>query len=110
LLTGVYVNDNPITYDRYEDHIYCDAVTADVVIADYIYAIGEQHWPAHFTKVVVSELASAFAAAITQDASMASHFTEVADKLMRQARWADSSSQTARNLDMRSPLVRKRFV
>jgi hypothetical protein len=108
LLNGVYVLDIPIEYDRYEDQVYCDDTVDDVVDADYIYSVDEQHWPPFFTKAVVYELASLYAAGITQDAYLAAHFIEQAELEYRKARHADSSSQTARNLDARS-LVRKRF-
>jgi hypothetical protein len=107
LINSVSVLDNPIQYDRFEDQIYCDATSDDIVIMDYIYSRDEIDWPPYFTKAVGLELASAFAAAITQDSFLAAHFTEQAAIEFRKARWADSSSQTARNLNPRS-LINKR--
>ena len=107
LLNAVLVIDVPIEYDRYEDQIYCDAGEDDVVVADYIYSVGEEFWPAYFTKAVVFELASVFAAGITQDSYLSSHFNDMAEAEYRKARWADTSSQTARSLSARS-LINKR--
>jgi hypothetical protein len=108
LLSAVLVLDNPIRFDRYEGHIYCDATSEDVVVADYIYSRNEIDWPPYFTKAVVLELASAFAAAITQDSYLAAHFSEQAVVEFSKARWADSSSQTARNMDARSIINKRR--
>jgi hypothetical protein len=110
LLNSVLVQDAAIKYDRYEDNIYCDATVDDVVIADYIYSVEEQYWPPYFTKAIVSELASVFAAGITQDSYLAAFFSEQSVVEYSRARWADSSSQTARNLRTRtSSLIRSRF-
>jgi hypothetical protein len=92
----------------YEDKVYCNATSADTVNADYIFLPAEADWPPFFTKAVVFDLASNFAAGITQDASMAIMFKEEAELAYRRARFASSSSQTARNLDARS-LIRKRL-
>tara|TARA_R110000823_G_scaffold99584_1_gene214943 strand:+ start:17044 stop:17628 length:585 start_codon:yes stop_codon:yes gene_type:complete len=107
LLNGVYVLDVAIDYDRYEDKVFCDAAVDDTVNADYIFRANEADWPAYFTSAVVADLAGNFAAGITQDASMSTLFSEKSEILYRKARWADSSSQTAKNLDART-LIRKR--
>jgi hypothetical protein len=110
LLNNVKVLDVTIEYDRFEDQIYCDASEDDVVVADYIYSVPEQDWPPYFTKAVVYELASVFAAGITQDSYMAAHFEETAQLEYRRARWSDSSQQTARNLNTRkSKIISSRF-
>jgi len=108
LLNSVMVLDHPITFDRFEDHIYCDATSSDVVVASYIYSRAEIDWPAYFTKAVVLDLASAFSAAITQDSYLAAHFREQAVVEYSKARWSDSSSQTARNLNARSLIDKRR--
>lgn len=107
LLNGVFVLDNPITYDRYESKIYTNTAATDVVIADYIYRAIEQEWPPFFTKAVVYDLAGAFAAAVTQDAAMASLFIDLSVIEYRKAKFADSSSQTARHLRADSLLKRR---
>ena len=110
LLNAVKVLDQDISFDRYEDQIYCDAASDDTVVADYIYSRDEIDWPPYFTKAVVFQLASVFAASITQDAFLAAHFEEQAVVEFTKARWADSSSQTARHLNTRGKrsLISKR--
>jgi len=107
LLNGVYILDVAIDFDRYEDKVYCDATVDDIVNADYIYRSAEADWAPYFISGVVFDLASHFAAGITQDASMSVMFEEKSEKQYAKARWADSSSQTAKNMDARS-LIRKR--
>jgi hypothetical protein len=111
LINSISVLDHTIEYDRFEDHIYCDATSDDTVIMDYIYSRDEIDWPAYFTKAIVFELAAVFAAAITQDSFLAAHFTEQANMEYSKARFADSSSQTARNLNTRGThsLISRRF-
>tara|TARA_R110002126_G_scaffold155060_1_gene302097 strand:- start:413 stop:994 length:582 start_codon:yes stop_codon:yes gene_type:complete len=107
LVNGVYILDNPIDYDRYEDKIYTNATTSDVVDIDYIFSPEEATWPPYFTQAVVFDLAAIFAAGIAQDAGLSELFGNKATLEYRKARWSDSSSQTAKNLDGRS-LIRKR--
>ncbi len=109
LLNGVFVLDNPIKYDRYQNKIYNNAAAADIVVADYVFRAEEAEWPPFFTKAVVFDLAGAFAAAVTQDAAMAALFIELSMDEYRKAKFADSSSQTARHLNATS-LLRKRLA
>jgi hypothetical protein len=108
LLNAVLVQDIPITFDRYEGHIYCNATSDDVVVADYVYSRNEIDWPPYFTKAVVFELASVFAASITQDSYLAAHFSEQSVVEFTKARWADSSSQTSRNMNAKSIINKRR--
>ena len=98
LLHAVTVNSNPIEYDRYEDKVFCKAVEDDTVVADYLYRPEAQYWPPYFVKAVMYELASIFAASIAQKGDLASHFAVEAERAYTRAKWADSSSQTARSL------------
>ena len=107
LLNGVSVLDAQIEYDRFENDIYCNAAEADTVVADYIYQVNEADLPPYFVKAFVYDLASAFATAITQDASVALLFEQLSTKEWSKARFAESSSQTARHVNARS-LINKR--
>ena len=98
LLHGVTILDNPIKYDRYEDKIYCNATADDLVIADYTYNVDPIYWPPHFVKAVTYDLASVFAGSIAQKGDLATHYSGSAEIAYRNARWADSSSQTAKNV------------
>ncbi len=98
LLHGVTILDNPIKYDRYEDKIYCNATADDLVIADYTYKVDPIYWPPYFVKAVTYDLASVFAGSIAQKGDLASHYAGSSELAYRTARWADSSSQTAKNV------------
>jgi hypothetical protein len=108
LLNAVMVLDQRIEFDRYEDQIYCNATSDDTVIADYVYSAGEERWPPYFTKAVVFDLASNFAAGIMQDSYLASHFNDMAEIEYRKARFADGSSKTARPMKTNSLINRRR--
>tara|TARA_R110002167_G_scaffold43800_2_gene132163 strand:+ start:2794 stop:3378 length:585 start_codon:yes stop_codon:yes gene_type:complete len=98
LLHGVTVLSKPITYDRYEDKIYTNTSVDDLVIADYSYRPDSQYWPAYFSKALMYELASVFASSITRKGDLAAHWATEAQREYTRAKWADSSSQTARRL------------
>tara|TARA_R100000664_G_scaffold29822_1_gene41917 strand:- start:794 stop:1375 length:582 start_codon:yes stop_codon:yes gene_type:complete len=98
LLHGLTIMDKPIQYDRYEDKIYANTTADDVVTADYTYKVDVIYWPSYFTKAVMFDLAAMFAGSLAQKGELATHYTNSAELAYRNARWADSSSQTARNL------------
>ena len=107
LLHGVTINSNPIEYDRYENLIYTNSSVDDAVIADYSYRPGAEFWPAYFVKPFMYELASVFASAIARKGDIAAHWAVEAQREYQRAKWADSSSQTARKIRT-STLVNKR--
>lgn len=98
LLHGLTIMDKPIQYDRYEDKIYANTTADDVVTADYTYKVDVIYWPSYFTKAVMFDLAAMFAGSLAQKGELATHYTNSSELAYRNARWADSSSQTARNL------------
>jgi hypothetical protein len=98
LLHAVTILDRPIKYDRYEDKIYCNATADDTVVADYTYYVKEQYWPPHFVKAVTLDLASIFAGSLAQKGDIATYYANQAELAYRHARWAESSSQTAKNV------------
>ncbi len=98
LLHGLTIMDKPIQYDRYEDKIYANTTADDVVTADYTYKVDVIYWPSYFTKAVMFDLAAMFDGSLAQKGELATHYINSAELAYRNARWADSSSQTARNL------------
>lgn len=98
LLHGLTIMDKPIQYDRYEDKIYANTTADDVVTADYTYKVDVIYWPSYFTKAVMFDLAAMFAGSLAQQGELAYHYINAAELAYQKARWADSSSQTARNL------------
>jgi hypothetical protein len=101
LIHGVTILDSPIEYDRYEDMIYCNASVNDTVYMDYAYYAKEANWPPYFVKAVQFELASVFAGSLARKGDLAAYYEAKAQTAYQQARWADSSSQTARNMRSR---------
>jgi len=108
LLHAVTVLDYTIKYDRYEDKIYCDAVEDDVVIADYTYRPNVTEWPPYFTKAVIFELASIFAAAIATKVTLADALGRQAEMWYTKARNAEAQSQTTRKIKPRNLSVARR--
>lgn len=98
VLHTVTIADNHVSYDRYEDMVYCNATTEDKVIADYTYRPDESYWPPYFVIVAQYHMASVFAAAIARDAGIQKMYTELYGANMRIARNIDSQSQTSKKL------------
>ena len=95
---AVTVNDFNIEYQTYGDKIYCDTDTTSEVVLDYTFRASEQNWPSYFVIAVQYELASVFAAALAQDASLAQLMGQQAQLAMMKARTLDSQQQTTRKL------------
>jgi len=98
MVHGVTVQDSPIPFDRYEDMLYCNAGVDDQVYLDYAYYAAEANWPPYFVKAVQLELAALFAGSLARKGDLAQFYEAKAIAAYQQARWADSSSQTARNV------------
>jgi hypothetical protein len=94
------VGDNVIEYDRYEDFLYCDASTSDVVVADFTYQPSEANFPAYFKQALVFELASLFAGAIARNDSLSQLYQNRAMQQLAIAKAQDSQAQTSRRLDV----------
>lgn len=98
MLHAVTVNDYPINYDTYGSKVFCDAASADSVVADYTFRADEVNWPPYFVVAVEFTMASVFAAAIARDASMSNMYEQKALLAMAKARGLDSQQQTSRRL------------
>jgi hypothetical protein len=97
-LNGITVSDILLTYDVYEDMVYCDATADDVVIADYVYRASETSWPATFRMAVIYDLAAAFATSIAREDDLAQSFATLAEIKYARARSVDSQQQPARRV------------
>jgi len=95
---GVFVDDHPIKFDRYENRILCDARVDDVVVMDYTYRSGEEHWPAYFAGLVRTSLAAAFAIPVAEDTQKASFYGGKFIREFAQAKSIDAQGRTARKL------------
>ena len=98
LVNALTVNDDPITFDRYEDKVYCNTHEDDVVVMDYTYRPEVIYWPPYFTRAFTFEMASVFAGSLAMRGDLADHFTLKAERAFVQAKNADSASQTTRHL------------
>jgi len=108
MLNAITVNDFPIEYDIYGDKAYCNAVSNDVVIADFIFRAVEANWPPYFTIAVEFSMAALLAVSVARDASLASLMEQKANVYMMQARRLDSQQQTTRKLNTSRFIAQRR--
>ena len=104
MINAITVEDTPIEYDTYEDKVYNNATSNQVVVADYIYRASESTWAPYFTLGVEFSLASVFAISLARDAALASAMDQQANVQLIKARRLDSQTQTTRKLNT------KRFI
>ena len=100
MLHAVTVTDDPIAYDRYQDMIYCNATTEDVVYADYTFRATEDLFPPYFTTALQLQLASIFAYSVAAQENLSDMFEKRALRQMTTGRTIDSQSQTTRRLNV----------
>jgi len=99
MLNAITVEEQAIEYDTYGDKVYCDAVSTDEVIADYIFRAEEVNWPPYFTLAVEFAVASVFAISLARDAQLGSAMENRAERQFIKARRLDSQQQTTRKLN-----------
>ena len=97
-LHTVTINDNILSYDRYEDMVYCKAASGDVLIADYTYRADESSWPPYFILLAQYHMAATFAASVARSGDMQNLFLQQYVSQMRLAKNLDSQEQTARKI------------
>lgn len=93
------VRDHTIDYDRFEQHIYCDAKAEDEVIAEVMVVPNEAYWPPYFRTLVELQLAAVLAFPITEDAQKASFYEGKALRQFSAAKTIDAQSRTARKIE-----------
>ena len=103
-LHAVTVRDFQIEYNVYGNKVFCDADTADVLIADFTYRASEVDWPSYFSVCVEYAMAVVFATALIRDTSLSSLMSNQYEFLMAKARSTDSQQQTTRKI------VTSRFI
>ena len=104
LVHAVTVNDFQIEYNVYGNKVFCDAVAADQLIADYTYRAEEQDWPSYFSICVEYAMAVVFATALARDQSLAALMDQQLQRALAKAKSIDSQQQTTRKL------VTSRFI
>ena len=100
VINTVTISEYVITYDRYENELYCDATSTDIVVADYTFRPNEADFPPYFTSALVFELASLFAGAIARNDSLSQLYQSRAVVAMAQAKSQDSQAQTTRRVEV----------
>ena len=100
VMNTVTIADNVIQYDRYQDEIFCDATSTDIVIADYTFQPSEADFPPYFKTALVLELASLFAGAIARNDSLSVLYQRKAQAQLSVAKSLDSQAQTTRRADV----------
>lgn len=98
MIRTVSVNDHNIPFDRYDDNIYCNAGSSEVVVLDGIYRASEVDWPAFFRLGIEYRLAAALASGVSMQADLSQLLDEKAELQIRKARNIDASSQTTRKV------------
>jgi|TARA_E500000305_G_scaffold56941_1_gene45420 hypothetical protein len=99
MVSAVTVEEQAIAYDTYGDKVYCDAVSTDEVIADFIFRADEADWPPYFTLAVEFAVASVFAISLARDAQLGTAMENRAERQFIKARRLDSQAQTTRKLN-----------
>lgn len=99
LVNTLTVNNGIIDYDIYEDFVYCNAVSTDTLVIDYVFRVPEARWPAWFTGLVQYTLASSFAISLARDNGLSQLMQQRMVQAQRRARHIDSMQQTTRLLD-----------
>lgn len=94
-VTAIKVDGIPIRFDRYEDMIFCNANTNDVVIAEHTAANNETFWPGYFITLVVFELAATIAIPVGDRQDLAEIFERKALRHFGLAKNIDARSRTA---------------
>ena len=99
-MKGVFVNDRPIEYDRYQDKIYCNAQTTDVVVADFVWSVGVDYWPPYFVMLAELALMKRFSFALAGKLDLKATVDADLEQQFQLAKNADSRQQTAKRIDM----------
>lgn len=108
MVHALTVNDNVIKYNTYGDKVFCNAASADEVVADYNYRALENDFPSYFTIALQHMIAGAFAISLARDAQLAELMEQKAMMYMAQARRLDSQQQTTIKLNTSRLIAQRR--
>jgi hypothetical protein len=99
-LLSVKVTDLPIPFTRYLDKIHCNAVEANVVIADYMHSVACEYWPPYFRTLIEHALAQRFAIVLAGKVDFKNTVSQDLELQFKLARNADARQQTTRRLPL----------
>jgi len=100
-IQNVKVNDIPITYDRFNDKIHCDAAVSDEVFCDYTRSMEVEYWPPYFVELVEASLAKKFSTVLAAKIDFKTTFNTDVETQFRLAKNADARQQTTKRINLR---------
>lgn len=104
----VLVSGNPITFDRYQDKIYCDASATDELYLEAVYRIDENFWPPYFVTLLQYQMAALLAESIGAKSELSQLFEQRAARQAAVGRNIDAQGRTAPRIDT-TRLINDRF-
>ena len=99
LIHTLTVSDNVIVFDRYNEELFTNTSTNDIVVCHYTYQPHEAELPDYFVQALVFELASLFAGAIARNDNLSTLYQRRAQQQLLLARSTESQTQTTRKLN-----------
>ena len=99
LIHTLTVSDNVIVFDRYNEELFTNTSTNDIVVCHYTYQPHEAELPDYFVQALVFELASLFAGAIARNDQLSVLYQQRAQRQLVVARSMESQTQTTRKLN-----------
>ena len=108
MIHAVTVIDKPIKFEIYEDMIFTNTTSDDVVVADFTFRAVTPTWPPYFKKALQLELAAIWAGALAQNGPLADSFEERALKAYAEGRRLDGQSRSTKPLRSRRLIDNRR--
>jgi hypothetical protein len=99
VLSTVYINGQPIDFDRYEDEVWCNATAADEVYIEGIFRVSEATWPPFFERLIVYRMAAQLAHSIAAQVDTSDLLDRRAIRHAALARNRDAQGRTATKID-----------
>lgn len=95
IVSTVMVGDRPIQFDRFGDHIHCNASSTDVVILQGAFRVDEEKWPPYFRTLIELRMASQLAQSLAERTDLSNLLDQRASRQAAIARNQDSQGRTA---------------
>jgi hypothetical protein len=107
-IDGVFVGDEPVVFDQFDNRIYTNASDADAPVIHYRYRAAEKDFPPLLVVALQYELAGILSIPITQDSGIANTMASLAAQKLREAKPLMQQQRTARRMRGMSRLTRLR--
>ncbi len=96
----VSIADTAVEYNVFGSVVHLDAGVSDTVLAEVGILPAISQWPGYFSTLIELDLAAALAVPLTEDTQKASYYEGKALRQYAQARHLDSSTHSARKIEM----------